>query len=97
MKGLLRAQTGPERKSGRHGRSDRSGGYDEHEKWSPFCYAKPTVERPLMACCSFCCALVFFLVILAGMLFGGVEVIRFSSDVPFYLYDHVSYKREVAL
>lgn len=61
---MLRAQTGPKRKSSRqHDCNGGNGKCDEEKTCTPFFYAKPTVERPLMTCCSFCCALVFFLVV----------------------------------
>lgn len=49
------------------GNHDREGGETNHEEktCSPFFYAKSATKRPLMTCCSFCCGMVFFLVVSA--------------------------------
>lgn len=70
---------------------------DQNKSFSPFFYARPSVEKPCTACSSLCCGLMLFMVVLVAMLAGGFEVIRFSTDVPFYLYEHVSWKRQTAL
>lgn len=40
---------------------------EEHEesRCSPFCYAKPAVERPCTTCSGFCGCLLFFVVVSA--------------------------------
>ncbi|CAM9220433.1 unnamed protein product [Discosporangium mesarthrocarpum] len=62
-----------------------------------FFYAKPEVERPCCTCSSLCCALFVWILILVGSILGGVEILRFETDVPFYLHDSDVYKRQTYL
>eukprot|EP00903_Cladosiphon_okamuranus_P018081 g16640.t1 len=69
----------------------------EGKEFSPFFYARSIVDRPCTTCSCCCGFLVLCLFVLGGLVGAGIEVIRFTSDVPFYFYDSTVYKRETSL